>query len=408
MTRYAVIVDPVSTGKDYPDAFREAGCSPVAVLSAAEPFAAWTWRPERFDHVHVFGGDLEALASELRVYEPQYLVPGAESGVELADALIDLVAPGSGNRSELGDARRDKGAMARALERAGVPHLRQMSSDDPAEIEAWLRRTSLESAPIVLKPTRSGGGDKVHLVPAGASWRPAFDAILGATNVFNEVNRAVLVSEFAEGTELLVDTYSVDGRHGLVDVCRYTKRRFGDRIGIYDCVEFLPPDDPDVLAVWPYTQHVLDAVGVRNGCGHVEVMLTPHGPRLIEIGSRPAGGGHQLITEIATGDNHIKRTVAHREHGEFKPGYELVRYLRGVFISAPRAGVWHNAEILEGVESLSSYHAKHVPFATGDQVPATRDMLTILAWVVLASPDRDAVDADYREIKARERLLDIR
>lgn len=408
MTRYAVIVDPVSTGQDYPLAFRDAGCSPIAVLSAAEPFAAWTWRPERFDHVHVFGGDLEGLASELRAYEPEYLVPGAESGVELADALTELVAPGSGNLRELGAARRDKAAMALALARAGVPHLRQLSTDDPAKIADWLRRTGLESAPVVLKPTRSGGGDQVHLVPAGADWRPAFDAILGAINVFNEVNEAVLVSEYAEGTELLVDTYSVDGRHGLVDVCRYTKRQFGDRIGIYDCVEFLAPDDPDVEAVWPYTQQVLDAVGVRNGCGHTEVMLTPRGPRLIEIGSRPAGGGHQLITEIATGDNHIKRTVAHRERGEFKPSYELIKYLRGVFISAPRAGVWHNDEILDGVESLSSYHAKHVPYSTGDHVPATRDMLTILAWVILTSTDRDAVDADYRQIKAREALLDIR
>jgi len=408
MTRYAVIVDPVSTGQDYPDAFRAAGCSPIAVLSAAEPFAAWTWHPERFDHVHVFGGDVEGLASELSAYEPRYVVAGAESGVELTDALVELVAPGSGNRCELGDARRDKAAMARALERAGVPHLCQMSTDDPAEIAAWLRRTGLDSAPIVLKPTRSGGGDKVHLVPAGADWRPAFHAILGAINVFDEVNGAVLVSEYATGTELLVDTYSVDGRHGLVDVCRYTKRQFDDRIGIYDCVEFLAPDDPDVLAVWPYTRQVLDAVGLRNGCGHAEVMLTPRGPRLIEIGSRPAGGGHQLITEIATGDNHIKRTVAHRERGEFTPSYELVQYLRGVFIAAPRAGVWHNAEVLEGVEALSSYHAKHLPYGTGDHVPATRDMLTFLGWVVLTSPDRDAVDADYREIKARERLLDIR
>jgi biotin carboxylase len=408
MTRYAVIVDPVSTGQDYPQAFRAAGCSPIAVLSAAEPFAAWTWRPERFDHVHVFGGDIERLASELRPYEPQYLVPGAESGVELTDALIELIAPGSGNRRELGDARRDKGAMAQALARAGVPHLRQMSTHDPAKVGPWLRATGLESAPIVLKPTRSGGGDKVHLVPAGTDWRPAFDAILGAVNVFDEINQAVLVSEYAEGTELLVDTYSVDGRHGLVDVCRYTKRQFDDRIGIYDCVDFLAPDDPDVQAIWPYTRQVLDAVGVRNGCGHTEVMLTPRGPRLIEIGSRPAGGGHQFITEIATGDNHIKRTVAHRERGEFKPGYELVKYLRAVFISAPRAGVWQNAEILDGVGSLSSYHEKHVPYRTGDHVPASRDMLTILAWVVLTSTDRDAVDADYRWIKEREAQLDIR
>jgi len=39
-------------------------------------------------------------------------------------------------------------------------------------------------------------------------------------------------------------------------------------------------------------------------------MMTVDGPRLIEVAARPAGGGHQMVSELATGDNHIKRTVA--------------------------------------------------------------------------------------------------
>jgi biotin carboxylase len=408
MTRYAVIVDPISTGREYPLAFREAGCRPVAVLSMPAVAEQPTWHAERFDRVHRFDGDLEGLAAQVRAYEPEYLVPGAESGVELTDALVEIVAPGSGNRRELTAARRDKWAMARALARAGVPHLRQLCTGDREQVAAWLHETGLDSAPLVLKPPRSGGADHVHLVPAGADWRPAFDAILGMENLFIEINETVLVSEFAEGTELLVDTYSVDGRHGLVNVCRYTKRQFEDRIGIYDCVEFLAPDDRAVQAVWPYTRQVLDAVGIRNGPSHTEVMLTPSGPRLIEIGARPAGGEHQLCSELATGDNQIKRTVAHRERGEFKPGYELVRQLRLVVVSAPRAGVWHNAEIFDGVESLSSYYAKHVSYHTGDRVPATRDIVSYLAWFILTSDDPDTVEADHRQIKSWEALLDIR
>ena len=408
MTRYAVIVDPLATGQDYPQAFRDAGCVPVAVLSAAEPFAASTWHPENFDHVHVFAGDLEGLAAQLRAYAPEYLVPGTETGVELTDALVELVAPGSGNQYEVSAARRDKWEMAQALARAGVPHLRQICTADPAQVTDWLRRTGLGAAPIVLKPPRSAGGDNVHLVPAGADWRPAFDAILGSVNALKEVNATVLVSEYAQGSELLVDTYSVDGEHGLVDVCRYTKRQFEDRIGIYDCVEFLASGDPDVQVVWPYVQQVLDAVGIRNGCGHTEVMLTAGGPRLIEIGARPAGGGHQQICAVATGDNQIKRTVAHRERGEFKPGYELVKHLRAVFVSAPQAGVWHNAEILDGVTSLRSFHAQHRPYGTGDLVPATRDIFSLLACVILATTDAEALAADHRQIKAWERRLDIR
>lgn len=408
MTRYAVIVDPISTGREYPLAFREAGCRPVAVLSDPEVAEQPTWHAERFDHVHLFDGDLEGLAARLRAYEPEYLVPGAESGVELTDALVELVAPGSGNPRELTAARRDKWEMARALARAGVPHLRQLCTGDPAQVAAWLRETGLDSAPVVLKPPRSGGADHVHFVPAGADWRPAFDAILGRENLFVEINEAVLVSEYAEGTELLVDTYSVDGRHGLVNVCRYTKRQFDDRIGIYDCVEFLAPDDPAVSAAWHYTRQVLEAVGIRNGAGHTEVMLTQRGPRLIETAARPAGGEHQLCSELATGDNQIKRTVAHRERGEFKLGYELVRHVRTVVMSAPHAGVWHNAEIFDGLESLSSYHAAHVRYRTGDHVAATRDIVSYLAWVILTSDDADAVDADYRQIKTWEALLDIR
>jgi glutathione S-transferase len=137
-------------------------------------------------------------------------------------------------------------------------------------------------------------------------------------------------------------------------------------------------------------------------------MLTPRGPRLIEIAARPGGGEHQRCSEIATGDSQIRRTVAHRARGAFTPGYELVKHLRNVLISAPRAGIWHNAEIFDGVDALRSYHSKHVPYRSGDHVPATRDVLTILAWVVLASPDREAVDADYRQVKAWEDRLDIR
>ncbi len=62
----------------------------------------------------------------LAVYEPEYLVPGAESGVELCDQLIEILVPGTGNVPELASARRDKWEMAEALRLPlGFPRLRQ-------------------------------------------------------------------------------------------------------------------------------------------------------------------------------------------------------------------------------------------------------------------------------------------
>ncbi len=409
MESYAVIVDPVGTGQEYPAAFRAAGVEPVAVLSAHEPPKPYraSWHPENFQYIHVFEGDLTALSEELRAYRPLCVIPGAEPGVDLADALVELVVPGTGNVEELAAARRDKWAMAKAMSRAGIPHLRQTCSADPAEIDHWLDESGLRGQRLVVKPPKSVGTDNVHIVQPGQDWHPFFEQIYGGLNAAGVINEAVLVEEFAEGTEYLIDSYSMAGEHGLVDVCRYTKLQRGDRIGIYDLVDFMPPNHPDVLELWPYTRRVLDAVGIRNGCGHTEVIITANGPRLLEVASRPAGGGHQMITKLATGTNHILRTVAHRVRGEFEAGYQLVQHVCSVVISAPRTGIWRNAEIFDHVDSLATYWAKYFAGGTGDLVPATEDIYTYLGWVVLASPDEQAVAADYRRIKDLERQIQI-
>jgi biotin carboxylase len=409
MGRFVVVVDPVRAGQEYLTAFREAGVEPIAVLSTDEPALPHRQvRLDDVDHVHVFRDNLSELADTLGGYAPLCVIPASETGVELADALGALVAPGTGNVPELTAARRDKWAMAEAARKAGLAHPRQLRADDPAVIADWLAEQGLAGARLVVKPPKSAGGDNVHLVPPGADWRPAFDLIQGQTNKLGLVNDAVLVSEFIEGTEYMVDSYSADGQHGLVDVCRYVKKQRGDRIGLYDLIDFLPPDAPEVAIIWPYVQRVLDAVGVRNGCGHTEVILTPDGPVLVELAARPAGGGHQMITKLATGENHITRTVAHRARGEFADDYRLIQYVCSVVISAPHAGVWRNAEIFDDVHTLATYHDQWFAARTGEPVVATDDIYTMLGWVVLASADKDAVEADYRRLKELELQLDIR
>lgn len=415
MQQYAVVVDPVGTGSEYPEAFREAGVEAVAVLTAPEPIPLYrsSWHPENFRHIHVFDGDmsghgdLAGLAETLRGYRPRCLIPGSETGVELADKLVERVVPGTGHAPELAAARRDKWAMAESCRRAGIPHLRQVCSTDPAVIDQWLQDTGLETGRIVVKPPKSAATDDVHIVDQGKDWRPLFDQIYGRVNEFGLRNDAVLVQEYAEGPEFLIDSYSADGRHGLVDVCRYTKVRKGDRVGIYDLVDFIEPDHPDTLAVWPYSQRVLDAVGIRNGCCHTEVILTAEGPRLLEVGARPAGGGHQMISKLATGDNHILRTVAHRVRGEFQESYRLEQYVCSVVITAPHAGIWRNQEIFADVGALPTHWKEHFYFHTGDRVPAPAGLSSVLGWVVLATQDKEAMNADYRHIKQLERQVEV-
>ncbi|HEY1620893.1 MAG TPA: ATP-grasp domain-containing protein [Streptosporangiaceae bacterium] len=424
MPEYAVIVDPYSGAAECGPAFRARDVSPVAVLSTPRPLAAFAadWHPANFDAVHCYDGDEAALLATLKTYRPVCVIPGNESGVELAEALAEDFAPGTGNVPELAAARRDKWEMARAVSAAGIPVLRQLCTEDPGQVAAWLLESGLlesglgesglgesgrASRALVLKPPRSGGTDGTHIVAAGQDWRPAFDEINGAVNRYGQRNHGVLVQELAVGTEYVIDMYSAGGVHGLTEVCRYRKRASGDRLGLYDRTDFVSHEDPCVAELAAYAAAVADAVGVREGATHAEVMLTPDGPRLIEIAARLAGTPLQQAARLATGDCQIDRAVRHVLDGQFTPGYRLHQQVSVVTLSAARGGVLRNPEVLEALRALPTACLASLPHRAGDTVAATQDLFTLLGWVLLADQDPAAVERDYQAIRAAERQVVI-
>ncbi|MET9629897.1 ATP-grasp domain-containing protein [Lentzea sp. NPDC006480] len=403
---HIVVVDPYSAGQGIAPAFAERGVEAIAVLTTPEPPAglAKSWVPENYREVHVLS-DLDELAAKLAVHSPIAVVPGTETGVETAEALSELITPGRSNVLSLSSARRDKWQMAVALRSAGVPHLRQISSDNVDEVAAWLRREELLGSPIVLKPQESGGTDDVFVAQPGEDWRAKFGRILGSVNKLGLRNDRVLVQELAVGTEYEVDTYSIDGAHGLAAVWRYAKECRGDRLGIYLSNTLVPADDPVVDVLFAYVCQVLDATGVRNGPAHVEVMITPDGPRLIEIGARLAGAEQQELTLLGARESQITRMVRHRvDDSSDVSRYTQHQHVKSVYLSSPAAGELGNAVRLDSLDSLlPSFQRAVLPYGEGSQVPHTIDLWTSLGYVVLANTDISVLERDealVREIEA--------
>ncbi|WP_186763312.1 ATP-grasp domain-containing protein [Lentzea tibetensis] len=409
--RKVVVVDPYSAGRGIAPAFAERGVGAIAVLTTAEPPAglAKSWFPENFTEVHVVNGDLSALADKLAGHEPLCVVPGTETGVETAEALSELITPGRSNALERSHARRDKFQMYVALRDAGVPHLRQISSDSEEEVARWLESTGLIDSSIVLKPQESGGTDDVFVASPGDDWRALFHRILGSVNKLDIVNDRVLVQELAVGTEYEVDTYSIDGQHGLAAVWRYAKERRGERLGIYLSNTFVSPEDPVVAVLFEYVRQVLDATGVRNGPAHVEVMVTENGPKLIEIGARCAGAEQQELSFVGAGESQITRMVEHWVDGKRDVGlYARKQYVKTVYLSSPRKGVLRNAERLDRLaELMPSFQRDVIPYRDGSLVPRTDDLWTSLGYVVLATTDADQLAADEELVRRIESELVI-
>lgn len=400
-----VVVDPFSEGRGIAPAFARRGVGAIAVLTAGRPspWLAPTWNPDDYREVHVLH-DLDELAAKLAVHDPIAVVAGAEWGVEAAETLSELVAPGRSNVLRLSSARSDKWQMGVALRAADVPHLRQISSDRVDEVAAWLRREGLENSPFVLKSQNCGGRSDVLVAEPGHDWRVKFHHVLGRVNERNVRDDKVLVQELAVGTEYEVDTYSIDGDHGLVAVWRYAKERRGDRLGIYLSNTLVESGDPVVGVLSDYVREVLDATGVRNGPAHVAVMVTPAGPRLIEIGARLAGAELQDLALLGTGENQITRMVRHRVDGDSARRYSRRRHVKSVYVSSPAAGELGNSVRFGELASLlPSYQSDALAYREGSMVPRTDDLWTSLGSVVLATTDADQLERDVavvREIEA--------
>jgi biotin carboxylase len=410
----AVIVDPYSSGALFAAAFAEHGVEVVAVLTAERPPEAYasSYRPQDFLRKIVFAGDLANTAAELRALHPRCVLAGCESGVELAEQLAPMVVPHRANVPELAPARRDKWAMAKAVAAAGLAVIPQICTDDIDEVRAWIEREGLAGHDLVIKPPKSASTDGVVKVPGGMGWADVFTAGLGRVNQFGAVEDRLLVQKFMTGTEYVVDTFSQHGKHDLVDVCRYHKVDNGPHMAVYDTMRWVPEDDPVIRDLLQYTSGVLDAVGMRFGAAHVEIMNTDGGPVLIELGARPHGGGQPRFNRIATEDSQVDRTVLALVGGpqdDVSAGYRLVRHQMCVFHIAPASGVVRNAGVLDAIKDLPSHHFSVQHLADGDHVAVTKSLVDSLefGFAILSHPDFAQIEQDHQVIRELERSLVI-
>jgi hypothetical protein len=178
-------------------------------------------------------------------------------------------------------------------------------------------------------------------------------------------------------------------------------------MAVYDSMEWLPPGEAEVDGLIAYTRGVLDAVGMRFGAAHVELMLTEDGPRLIELNARPHGGGNPPLNRHATGDSQIDRTVRGVLGEALPAGYELHGHMLVVFLISRASGVVTNAEVLDGLRELASYHDGAVHVRNGQRIDVTKDLLNTLSlgFVVLSHESREQLYQDYEAVRLLEREL---
>jgi len=196
----------------------------------------------------------------------------------VARALAARGLPGLTEEVALVVTRKD--LMRQALGRGGVPCPRSCPVANAVELKsAW----GVLPHPVIVKPVDSSGSHGVTLVVEQGGLESALTHALA----HSRAGRAV-AEEFMVGREFSVETLSVEGRLRVLQV---TEKQTSGPPHFVESGHFQPANltPPEREALEGITAAAARVLGIETGPTHTEVMLTPAGPRIVEVGARLGG-----------------------------------------------------------------------------------------------------------------------
>jgi len=409
-----LIVDPYGSGGKLVDSFKQKfkedeEVAIVYIQSTPEPFSSMPVPAfEKYDDRIIFTGDMEAMIATIKKkYEVVAVLAGQEPGVELADALSEQLGLVSTNGTKKSAARRDKYEMVKAIAEAGLAAPKFIKSSDLSEILEWI--PSNTDYPVVLKALRSAGTDGVYISRNERELREAFAKLIGSTSIYDDVNNAILVESFLKGEEYVVNAVSKDGTHYVTDVWMYQKRFIPGHGNVYDKEMLQAADLPEIQQLIEYNAKVLDALQINNGPSHAEIMLTPEGPVLVEVGARISGVIHPALYNACVGHNQIDLTIdCYADADKFMGIVNKLPYIlkqHAMIVNLVYEGLPGKLERIDDtietmIKSLPSVTELIIRIHEGETLNPTRTLVNSPARIFMKHTDEKQLQKDYETIQA--------
>ncbi len=175
----------------------------------------------------------------------------------------------------------DKSEMIKAFEAAGVAHPKFMVIEKTHELD--VDDFNLEY-PLITKPTDNSGSRGIMLVETP-------DELENAIKYSSSNGREgeVIVEEYMRGPEVSVELMIIEGVPHVLQITDKLTTLAPHFVEIgHSEPSRLPAEDRKSIAELACKAAL--AVGIKNGAGHAEIILTEKGPKMVEIGARMGGG----------------------------------------------------------------------------------------------------------------------
>jgi biotin carboxylase len=398
--RVIVLVDAYRSGSFLSAAFLSYGYNCVHVQTLDQPIGNGSHGGPYIKEVR--HRDVASTVAALAGFDVAAVVPGHEVGVELADALNEFLRTPYQNGTALSAARRDKARMRAHAFASGIacPRFDTFSS----AINARNFAASI-GCPVVVKPTRSAGGQGVRLCDTPDKVYQHVAALLQGASVGGDPNTAVVVEEHMRGDLYMVNTVSVQGVHHVTDLWSTRKRLTEQGAFIFEYSELVGPGKAATAAT-AFTSGLLTKFGISHGPAHTEVYIQEDGvPALVEIGARIQGNMDPSMTLPALGTNQIVATVqaylgtfhALRCSSEGVP--LLNSHCRSADLISTGSGVLVDDLDLSPIRRLASFWSARIDVQKGSRIDPTSELLNVPGSVVLVHSDPTVIAEDYESLR---------
>ncbi|WP_326740417.1 ATP-grasp domain-containing protein [Streptomyces sp. NBC_01022] len=152
--------------------------------------------------------------------------------------------------------------------------------------------------PVVLKPAGQAGSVGVIRVDNSEVLARAFDFAAAGAALAGGQNSDILVEEYLDGPEISVECVT---QHGHTDAVAVTRKKLDFEPYFEEVGHTVDATDPLLDEVAPIAAAAIRALGLDHGIQHVEMRLTPSGPRIIEVNGRIGGDLIGHLVRLATG-----------------------------------------------------------------------------------------------------------
>ncbi len=288
--------------------------------------------------------DVEGVTQCAKAFDPQGIVTLATDMPmrSIAYAAEALGLPGISFETAIKST--DKGEMILTFEEKGVEHPWFFIAADEEKFYSVLDQISY---PCIMKPTDNSGSRGVVLCHSKEELEQEYTYTKGASR-----GGGVIIEEYMVGDEVSVEVMC---ENGVAHVLQITDKL---TTGAPHFVEMghnqpsrLPEADQEKIR--DLAKRAALAVGIENGPAHVEIMLTPSGPKMVELGARM--GGDCITTHLvplSTGIDMIEGTIriACGQKADLAPKWNKGSAIR--YFQVPEGTI----QSIEGVEK-----AKQIP-----------------------------------------------